>query len=104
MAEKKTLFELGNIKLEELDMYSLETESWFNIEFLSNGFLVGNKMLSENSIILRYYQIINKDKNVVEENYLTLQYDTKDYLIYVLTKVTKEKTTREFETVEVEKS
>lgn len=104
MAEKKTLFELGNIKLEELDMYSLETETWLNREFMNNGFLVGNKMLSENSIILRYYQIINKDKNVVEENYLTLQYDTKDYLIYVLNKVTKEKTTREFETVEVEKS
>lgn len=104
MAEKKTLFELGNIKLEELDMYSLETETWLNKEFMSNGFLVGNKMLSENSIILRYYQIINKDKNVVEENYLTLQYDTKDYLIYVLNKVTKEKTTREFETVEVEKN
>lgn len=95
------MFDLDNIKLEEFDMYTFDTEVLLNKGMLKNGFIVGNRMNFNNEILLKYYKIEYDDKKVIEKNVI-FQYETKDGVIYVLKNISKELITREVEKVEVD--
>ena len=95
------MFDLDNIKIEEYDMYTFDTEVLLNKGMLKNGFIVGNRMNFNNEILLKYYKIEYDDKKVIEKNVI-FQYETKDGVIYVLKNISKELITREVEKVEVD--
>lgn len=96
------MFNIDNIKLEEFDMYTFDTEILLNKNMIENGFTVGGKMNYNNEILLKYYKIEYDDKKVIEKN-IVFQYETKDGVIYVLKNISKELITREMEKVEVDK-
>lgn len=96
------MFNIDNIKLEEFDMYTFDTEILLNKNMLENDFTVGGKMSYNNEILLKYYKIEYDDKKVIEKN-IVFQYETKDGVIYVLKNISKELITREMEKVEVDK-
>ena len=96
------MFDIDNIKLEEFDMYTFDTEILLNKSMLENGFTVGGRMNYNNEILLKYYKIEYDDKKVIEKN-IMFQYETKDGVIYVLKNISKELITREMEKVEVDK-
>lgn len=95
------MFDLNNIKLEEFDMYTFDTEILLNKNMLENGFTVGGRMNYNNEILLKYFKIEYDDKKVIEKN-IIFQYETKDGVIYVLKNISKELITREMEKVEVD--
>jgi hypothetical protein len=95
------MFDLNNIKLEEFDMYTFDTEILLNKNMLESGFTVGGRMNYNNEILLKYYKIEYNDKKVIEKN-IIFQYETKDGVIYVLKNISKELITREMEKVEVD--
>ncbi len=95
------MFDLNNIKLEEFDMYTFDTEILLNKNMLENGFIVGGRMNYNNEILLKYFKIEYDDKKVIEKN-IIFQYETKDGVIYVLKNISKELITREMEKVEVD--
>lgn len=96
------MFDLDNIKLEEFDMYTFDTEVLLNKGMLKNDFIVGNRMNFNNEILLKYYKIEYDEKKVIEKNVI-FQYETKDGVVYVLKAISKELITREMEKVEVDK-
>ena len=96
------MFDIDNIKLEEFDMYTFDTEILLNKSMLENGFTVGGRMNYNNEILLKYYKIEYDNKKVIEKN-IMFQYETKDGVIYVLKNISKELITREMEKVEVDK-
>lgn len=95
------MFNIDNIKLEEFDMYTFDTEILLNKNMLENGFTVGGRMNYNNEILLKYFKIEYDDKKVIEKN-IIFQYETKDGVIYVLKNISKELITREMEKVEVD--
>ena len=96
------MFNIDNIKLEEFDMYTFDTEILLNKSMLENGFTVGGRMNYNNEILLKYYKIDYDNNKVIEKN-IVFQYETKDGVIYVLKNISKELITREMEKVEVDK-
>lgn len=93
------MFNLDNIKLDEFDMYTLNTETILNGQMISNGFNVGTKMVVGNDVFLKYYRIENNNNgNVVEKN-IVMQYRSDDMYIYILKDITKEQITREVENI-----
>lgn len=99
------MFDLDNIKLEEFDMYTLNTETIINGKMIENGFNVGTKMVVGNDIFLKYYRIENNDKDkggtVIEKN-IVMQYKTDDMYIYILKDITMEQITREVKNIKYE--
>lgn len=93
------MFNLDNIKLEEFDMYTLNTETIINGKMISNGFNVGAKMVIGNDVFLKYYKIENSNGNVVVEKNIVMQYRSDDMFIYILKDITKEQITREVENI-----
>lgn len=91
------MFNLDNIKLDEFDMFTYETETIMNSQMIGNGFNVGNKMNVGNDIFIKYYKIENQGNSKVVEKNVILQYKTKDNFIYILDSITKEMITRETE-------
>lgn len=85
---------LDNINLEEYDMYTQDTESILNINFMKLGYASGGKFSIEKGLLLRYYKISNKSSEEVVEEYITFHYNTEDYYIYVLEKITTEEIKR----------
>lgn len=94
------MFNIDNIKLEEFDMYTFDTEILLNKNMLENGFTVGGRMNYNNEILLKYYKVDYDNNKVIEKN-IIFQYETKDSVIYVLKNISKELITREMEKVEV---
>lgn len=93
------MFNLDNIKLDEFDMYTLNTEIILNGQMISNGFNVGTKMVVGNDVFLKYYRIENNNNgNVIEKN-IVMQYRSDDMYIYILKDITKEQITREVENI-----
>lgn len=93
------MFNLDNIKLDEFDMYTLNTETILNGQMISNGFNVGAKMVIGNDVFLKYYKIENSNGNVVIEKNIVMQYKSNDMFIYILKDITKEQITREVENI-----
>lgn len=85
---------LDNINLEEYDMYTQDTESILNTNFMKLGYASGGKFSIEKGLLLRYYKISNKSSEEVVEEYITFHYNTEDYYIYVLEKITTEEIKR----------
>ncbi len=96
------MFNIDNIKLEEFDMYTFDTEILLNKSMLENGFTVGGRMNYSNEILLKYYKVDYDNNKVIEKN-IIFQYETKDGIIYILKNISKELITREMEKVEVDK-
>lgn len=93
------MFSLDNIKLDELDMFTFETEILLNSQMINNGFNVGAKMVIGNDVFLKYYKIENSNSNVVIEKNIVMQYRSDDMFIYILKDITKEQITREVENI-----
>lgn len=98
------MFSLDNIKLDELDMFTFETEILLNSQMINKGFNVGNKMIIGNDVFLKYYKIDNVSKNKVVENNIVFQYKTKDMVIYILKEITTEQVTREIKNIKYNES
>ena len=101
------MFNLENIKLEEYDLYTQDTETILNRKFMENGFAVGGVTRFGNDLFLKYYRIFNKPNteekyNVVVEENITFQYETKDYTMYVLKNIHQERITREVKGISLE--
>ena len=101
------MFGLGNIKLEEYDLYTQDTETILNRKFMENGFAIGGITRFGNDLFLKYYRIINKPNNeeryneVIEES-IIFQYETKDYTIYVLKNIHQEQIIRKVKIINLE--
>ena len=101
------LINLHNIKLEEYDLYTRDTESILNKKFMEEGYAVGGVTRYGNDLFLKYYRILNNPNNedkyntVIEEN-IVFQYETKDYTIYVLKNIHQERITREVKNISLE--
>ena len=101
------LINLDNINLEEYDLYTQDTESILNKKFMEEGYAVGGVTRFGNELFLKYYKVTNrpntKEKyNVVIEENITFQYETKDYTIYVLKNIHQERITREVKGISLE--
>lgn len=101
------MFNLGNIKLEEYDLYTQDTETILNRKFMENGFAVGGVMRFGNDLFLKYYRIFNKPNNEegyneVTEESITFQYETKDYTFYVLKNIHQEQIIRRVKIIDLE--
>ena len=101
------LINLDNIKLEEYDLYTQDTETILNKKFMEEGYAVGGVTRFGSELFLKYYKITNrpnteeKYNTVIEEN-ITFQYETKDYTIYVLKNIHQERITREVKGISLE--
>lgn len=98
------LINLDNIKLEEYDLYTQDTETILNKKFMESGYAVGGVTRFGNELFLKYYKVTNRPNteekyNVVIEENITFQYETKDYTIYVLKNIHQERITREVKSI-----
>ena len=101
------LINLDNIKLEEYDLYTQDTETILNKKFMEEGYAVGGVTRFGNELFLKYYKVTNRPNteekyNVVIEENITFQYETKDYTIYVLKNIHQERITREVKGISLE--
>ena len=101
------LINLDNINLEEYDLYTQDTETILNKKFMGEGYAVGGITRFGNELFLKYYKVTNRPNkeekyNVVIEENIVFQYETKDYTIYVLKNIHQERVTREVKGINLE--
>lgn len=101
------MINIGDIKLEEYDLYTQDTETILNRKFMSNGFMNGGVIKFGNELFLRYYRLSNRPSeyenvNEVIEEAIILQYETNDFIYYVLKNINEEIVTRKSKRIELE--